>query len=154
MTRRRGKESHLLSLTIHGGTNNKEILMFKKFLSFVLVGLLMQAGFSQPVAASTKPEKEAQFVEKVKAGIAKLGTGMDARVEVKLRDKRKLKGYVGEAGAESFTVVDAKTGAATEVAYPQVQGVKGNNLSGGARVATGFGIAAAVVVITLVALSD
>lgn len=124
--------------------------MFKKLLSFVLVGLLMQVGFSQPVAASTKPEKEAQFVEKVKAGIAKLGTGADARVEVKLRDKRKLKGYVSAASAESFTVVDAKTGAATEVAYPQVQGVKGNNLSEGARIAIVVGVVAVAIISAVV----
>lgn len=128
--------------------------MFKKFISLTLAVLLMQMAYAQPAVAATKAEKEAQFAEKVRGGIAKLGTGTDARVEVKLRDKRKLKGYVGAAGAESFTVVDAKTGAATEVAYPQVQGVKGNNLSREARFAIGFGIAAAVVVITLIALSD
>ena len=35
------------------------------------------------------------------------GTGPQARVELKLRDKPKLKGYISEAGAESFTVVGA-----------------------------------------------
>lgn len=109
--------------------------MCRKLLSLVLVGLLVQVCFVQPAAASGgKAEKEAQFAEKVRAGIAKLGVGEEARVEVKLRDKTKLKGYVGEANAESFTVVDAKTGATTRVAYPQVKGVKGNNLSEGVKV--------------------
>jgi hypothetical protein len=38
----------------------------------------------------------------VKEGIHKLGTGLDARIEVKLRDKTKLKGYVSEAGEDKL----------------------------------------------------
>lgn len=120
--------------------------MSQKLLSFVLVGLLAQVGFVQPVAASTKAEKEAQFVEKVKAGINTLGTGPEARVEVRLRDKRKLKGYVSEAAEDHFTVVDAKTGVATAVPYPQVKVVKGNNLSEGAKAAIFLGIVAAAII--------
>ncbi len=37
--------------------------------------------------AGSKAEKETRFAEKVKDGISKLGTGPDARIEVKLRDK-------------------------------------------------------------------
>lgn len=72
------------------------------------------------------------------------------RVEVKLRDERKLKGSVGEAGEGGFTVVDAKTGTLTKVTYPQVQKVKGNNLSTGAKIAIGLGAVVAVLVILLV----
>lgn len=114
--------------------------MLKKILSLALAGAFMAAASAQPASALTKAEKQAQFAEKVKAGIAQLGTGTEARVEVKLRDRTKLKGYVGEAGAEQFTVVDAKTGAATAVPYPQVQQVKGNNLSQGAKIAIGVGV--------------
>src|SRR5215207_717174 len=114
--------------------------MLKKILSLALAGSLMAAASARPVSAVTltKAEKEARFVEKVKAGITKLGTGTEARVEVKLRDKTKLKGYISEASAEQFTVVDAKTGVATIVAYPQVKQVKGHNLSRGAEIAIGI----------------
>ena len=101
----------------------------KKVLSFVLVVLLLNVVGVSSAYAGSKEEKEARFAEKVKAGIAKLGTGTEARVELKLKDKTKLKGYVSEAGADSFTVVDEKSGATTEVAYPNVKQVKGNNLS-------------------------
>jgi hypothetical protein len=73
--------------------------------------------------------EEARAAAKVKAGVAKLGTGPDARVVVTLRDKTKLKGYIREANEEGFVVVDEKTGAATAVPYPQVGKVKGHNLS-------------------------
>jgi preprotein translocase subunit SecF len=125
--------------------------MLKKILSLALAGFLMAVASAQPVAAGTptKAEKEAQFVEKVKAGITQLGTGTEARVEVKLRDKTKLKGYISEASAEQFTVVDAKNGTATTVAYPQVQQVKGNNLSKGAKIAIGVGVILIPIIVAL-----
>ena len=100
-----------------------------KVLSLIIAVLLMQIGFVQTVAASTKAEKETKFAEQVKSEIAKLGTGKEAKIEIKLKDKTKLKGCVSEAGADSFTVVDTKTGATTSVEYSKVKQVKGNNLS-------------------------
>ena len=87
------------------------------------------------VGASSREEKEAKLAGVMKAGIVKLGTGPAARVEVKLRNKTKLKGYIQEIAEDHFVVIDDRTGAATEVSYPQVKQVKGNNLSDGAKVA-------------------
>lgn len=83
------------------------------------------------IAAQSKAEKAAEFAAKVKTEIAKLGTGPYARIEGKLRDKTNLKGYVSKVGAESFSVTGMKTGAETEVPYPNVTQVKGNNLHKG-----------------------
>ena len=122
--------------------------MLKKLFSMMLACLLTQLVFAQPAsAAGAKAEKEARFAEKVRAGILKLGTGPEARVEVKLRDKQKLVGYVSEASAEFFTVVDA-SGHATTVVYPQVKQAKGNNLADGIKIA--IGVAAVIGIITLV----
>ena len=128
--------------------------MLKKILSFVLVILLANAVGVSSAYASSKEEKEARFTERVREGIRKLGTGTEARVEIKLRDKRKLKGYISEAGADSFTVVDAKTGAATPVAYPQVKQVKGNNLSEGVKIAIALGAIAAVIIVAVIFASQ
>ncbi|HWS88123.1 MAG TPA: hypothetical protein VN282_14230 [Pyrinomonadaceae bacterium] len=124
--------------------------MFRKFLSLAVAALLTQAAYARPAAAGTKAEEEARPAERVKAGIAKLGIGPRARVEVKLRDKTRLKGYVGEATADYFTVVD-EAGLANRVAYPQVTGVKGHNLSEGARIAIVAGIVVASILIALAA---
>lgn len=124
--------------------------MSKRIFTLALVALLVGVSGARPVYADSKAEKEARFAEKVKEGIGKLGTGTEARVEIKLRDKRKLKGYIGDAGADGFSVVDAKTGETTRVAYPQVQKVKGHNLSTGAKIAIGLGAAVAVLVILLI----
>jgi hypothetical protein len=101
--------------------------------------------------APNATSKEARFAAKVKASIAKLGTGPEAGVEVKLRDKTKLKGYVQAANENSFSVVDEKTGNTTDVPYPQVKSVKGNNLSTGAKIAIGVGIAVLVIFALLIA---
>jgi hypothetical protein len=124
--------------------------MYKKILSLALASFLLSVAAPASVRAESKAEKEARFAEKVKEAVGKLGTGAEARVEVKLKDKRKLKGYVTEAGDDGFTVADAKTGASTRVTYPQVQTAKGNNLSTGAKIAIGLGAAVAVLVILLV----
>lgn len=120
------------------------IVMLKQTLSFVLAVLLLQTAFAVPAAAKSTEEKALRRAAAVKAGIAKLGTGESALVEVKLRDKTKLKGYVREAGEDSFVLVNAKTGVATALPYPQVGQVRGHNLSTGAKIAIGLGITAAV----------
>ena len=127
--------------------------MFKRILSIALAAALLSVFGTVPARAAapkSKAEKEAAFVLKLKESMARLGTGTEARVEVKLKDKTKLKGYVSAVNDEGFSVVDAKTGVATHVAYPQVQKVKGHNLSTGAKVAIGLGALVAVLVIWLI----
>ena len=119
--------------------------MLTKALSLVLALVL----FGIAAHAGTKEEKDAQFAGKVKEGISKLGTGVDAHIEVKLKDKTKLKGYVSEADEDSFVIVDEKTGATSRVTYPQVQRVKGNNLSRAAEIAIGVGVILLPIVIVL-----
>lgn len=91
-------------------------------------------------------DKDARFIEKVKKGIYSLGVGEQAKIEVKLKDKTKLKGYVKESGQDSFTIVDAKTGAESRVLYSEVKQVVGKGLSTGAKIAIGFGIAAGAMI--------
>ena len=123
--------------------------MFKKYLSLALVILVINLAFGATAFASTKEDKEARFAAKVKNEIAKLGTGTDARVEVKLRDKTKLKGYISQINENSFVVVADNTNTPTEVPYPQTKQVKGNNLSTGAKIAIGIGIGVALFFVVL-----
>ncbi|HYG81246.1 MAG TPA: hypothetical protein VD861_12700 [Pyrinomonadaceae bacterium] len=128
--------------------------MLKKFLSLALVVLVLNLGNAARVSAATKGEKEARLAAKVRAGVMKLGTGPEARVRVRLRDKTKAEGYVARAGEEGFVLVNAKTGAETEIAYSQVKQIKGNNLSTGAKIAIGLGILAAVIILGVIVLDD
>jgi hypothetical protein len=123
--------------------------MFKKILTMVLAGLLIQAVCVQPASASSKEEKQAQRTEKVKAGVLKLGVGADARVAIKLRGDVKLAGYISEATADSFVVTDPKTRTVTTVAYGDVTQVKGHHLGTGAKIAIGIGIGVGATLLVL-----
>ncbi|MBA3712058.1 MAG: hypothetical protein H0W76_06365 [Pyrinomonadaceae bacterium] len=123
--------------------------MFNKLIALIVASALIGLVVVKPVSANSKEAKQSRMAAKVKEGIGRLGTGEAARVEVKLRDKKKLKGYISEAGENTFVVVDARYGPTT-VAYPQVKQVRGHNLSTGAKVAIGLGIAVAVLVFLLV----
>ena len=122
--------------------------MLKKCLSLTLAVLLVQAS-GVPVSAGAG-EKEARFAEKVKAGVARLGTGAEARVRVKLRDKTRVEGYVSAAEGDHFVVADGRTGARVVVPYGQVRSVKGKNLSTKEKVAIGVGVAVAIIVVIAV----
>ncbi len=123
--------------------------MSRKLVSLLLVALVINLAGVRLAYAESKEEKQARFAEKIKANVLKLGIGESTRVKVKLRDQAKLEGYISDAGAETFSVTNRKTGVATTVAYPQVKSIRGNNLSTGAKIAIGVGIAAAVIFIIL-----
>lgn len=117
----------------------------KKTISFLLIGTILNLGFFHTTGfAESKAEKHAA---KVKAGIVRLGTGVESRVEVKLRDKTKVKGYVSEITEDSFTVVNEETNSRSTILYSQTKQVKGNNLSTGVKVAIAFGVFVAIAVV-------
>lgn len=125
--------------------------MFRKCLILILTVLVINLSLSASVfAGNGNDAKLAKHAEKVKVNVAKLGTGKDAQIEVKLRDKTKLKGYVGQINKNSFVVIDEKTGASTEVQYSNAKQVKGNNLSTGVKIAIGVGILVAILVVLYV----
>ncbi|HKC66078.1 MAG TPA: hypothetical protein VKB86_20710, partial [Pyrinomonadaceae bacterium] len=69
--------------------------MLKKFLSFALACSLISLVTPVPPAhAQTQAGNETQ-ADKARAKVVKLGTGRQSRVEVKLTDNTKLKGYIG-----------------------------------------------------------
>jgi hypothetical protein len=121
----------------------------KKLLTIMIACLVVSAISVRPIAASSRAEKEARFAGKVKLGVEKVGSGRDTRVEVKLRDKTRLKGYISEIGNNEFVVTDIKTGASNKVAYADVKQIKGNNLSTGAKIAIGIGIGLGLTILVL-----
>jgi hypothetical protein len=97
--------------------------MFSRTLAMMLSTVVMctTLGFH---TISARAAGDAQTVAQVRAKVAHIGVGEKARVEVKLRDNTKLKGYVSAAGADSFTIADAKTGTQQTVAYADVAQMK------------------------------
>ncbi len=124
--------------------------MFKRILATTLSGILLALTFGvQPTGAQTTNNAEAG---QVRAKVQSIGAGPKARVEVKLRNKTRLKGYVNGSGLDSFTVINSQTGATETVAYADVAEVK---KSGGLKTLTwvilgGAAVAAVVVGVTVI----
>jgi len=115
--------------------------MLKKYVVLMLSVLVISLFLSSvTVIAETKEEKAAKRAEKVKINVAKLGTGPDAKVEVKLKDGTKIKGYVSDIKEDSFGVVSSQTTASVNVPYNEVKQIKGNNLSTGVKIAIVVGV--------------
>ena len=118
----------------------------QKYLVLILTVLAINLFLNVPAFADAKENKETKTARKLKREITKLGSGSEAKIEVKLKDGTKLKGYVGEVADDYFTVVNENTKTATSVPYANAKQVKGNNLSNGAIVVIIVGV---VVVIGL-----
>lgn len=123
--------------------------MLRRTLSIGLAVVLLATAFGfKTVSAQTTADS--QRSEKVRAKVMKLGEGPKAKVEVKLRDNTKLKGYVSKTEQDGFTITDSKTGASRTLAYAEVQDVK---KSGGGMSRTwlivGVSAAAAVAIVVL-----
>lgn len=100
--------------------------MLRRTLAAMLACLLLSFVCVVPVRAGVQTGKEEELARKVKAKIAKLGTGSKARVEVKRKDGTTLKAYVSEMSDDHFVVAD-KTGTDTKVTYAEVKQVKTNS---------------------------
>jgi hypothetical protein len=119
--------------------------MTKQSLAITLIATLLLSLCNAPIAFGKDAATER--IAKIKAAIAKLGVGEQARVTVKRHDKTKLTGYVHEAGSDAVTLADLQTGAKTTIPYADIKEVKGKNLSTGAKI--GIGVAVGIGVATL-----
>ena len=121
---------------------------FSRQLSLLLSGALLFVLCAAPQGlAKTKEDKAAALAARVKTELAQFGTGPEARIVVKLRDKTQVAGYVSHLGENTFVITDLKTGAATTVPYPDLTQVKGNHLSTKAKIAIVAGIAAGLILL-------
>ena len=85
-------------------------------VSLVAASFGLQSGWAQTAS-------EADLAAQGRAKIEQFGVSRNARVEVKLRDQTKLKGYISSVEQKSFTLTDPKRGD-TIVDYADVSAVK------------------------------
>jgi hypothetical protein len=110
--------------------------MWKSAIACALSILLANLLYVPTAVAKPSGNKEQRQLEKLKAGIHRLGTGPDARIKVKLKDKTQM--------------VDAETGKSNIVAYPQVAKAKGNNLSSNEKLAITLVVVGVIAILILV----
>lgn len=94
--------------------------MIRKHIAIALSVFItaLSVALPAPVAAQTDSD-----TEKVRAKVQILSTSRDSQVEVKFRDKTKVKGYITAVEPVSFTVKDAKSGTSQSIAYSEVDSV-------------------------------
>jgi hypothetical protein len=126
----------------------RTFLSFRKAMSLALVALVIMTTGTVG-RAQARAQDGAPAAEKIRAKVAKLGTGKRSRAEVTLKDDRKLKGYIGEISENGFTLVDPNRGTVTPIAYDEVRQVKSRNNA--AREIAFFGATMAGVLILVLA---
>ena len=97
--------------------------MLKNLLSLTLIPMLCALTVSAR-AAPPQQNRNERALEKVKEKVRKIGIGEKARAEVRLRDGIRLKGYIREAGEESFVIMDTHSGSPVSVDYSDVKQIK------------------------------
>ena len=137
--------------------------MLKRYFSLALIIVLLHTCAGAPAFAQVKAVggggdggDAAAAAEKIRRKVLTRGTGVKARVSVKLNDGTKLKGYVSESAADDFTLVrtDAQTGTAVKINYGDVAELKGHGkgMSTTSKVLLGAGVGVGVTVGVLVLL--
>ncbi|HQX56715.1 MAG TPA: hypothetical protein PLP07_12360 [Pyrinomonadaceae bacterium] len=113
---------------------------------FMIASILLTAQI--PLLAQSSTAKLEKKAAKIKAKIAKLGTGEKVKIKVKLYSGTAHRGYLSQTTDDSFVVVD-KMGNPNTVKFTDVDSVGGNNLSTGAKIWIGVGIGAGAAVLFL-----
>lgn len=120
--------------------------MMKKYLSFILCCLLLTTANSTLISAQTRADNDAANIAKIKADVAKRGTGENKRVKVVRRDGTKLRGFISQVSEDSFTLTDSKTRQNNSIAYRDVKRLQKSGYSKGDKIVLGIIIGAAATV--------
>ena len=90
----------------------------KTHLAVALSAIITVLSFSPAAQAQSSAE-----IEKVRAKVQTLSASKDTQVEVKFRDRTKLKGYIESAEPVTFKLRDPKLGTTQSIAYSEVDNV-------------------------------
>jgi hypothetical protein len=95
--------------------------MLKLTVTFALSAALLFTTAARPAHARPQGEEKARRVGKLKERAEKFYKGRARRVEVKLKDGRKLRGHVVGTGETDFLLADAKAGTTSTIRYDEVK---------------------------------
>lgn len=92
--------------------------MIKKYLGIALSVIVATVSLGLPVSAQSTAE-----TEKIRAKVRTLSMSKDSQVEVKFRDRTKVKGYIASMEPVTFSLKDPKDGSIQSIAYSEVENV-------------------------------
>ena len=122
--------------------------MIKRYLVVTLSVIVSAMNFGLPSTATAQSTTD---IEKIRAKVQTLAASKESQVEVKFRDRTKLKGSIESAEPLSFTLKDPKAGTSHSIAYSEVESV--SKASGGVSTKTWLilgGVAAGAVTTWLI----
>ncbi|MGA9208457.1 MAG: hypothetical protein WB347_11695 [Terriglobales bacterium] len=115
--------------------------MLKRVLTIVLCGLLFETMLAADAwALQPAGSLASRQAARVKSAVARVGTGTDAVVAVRLRDKSVVSGWISGVGPDSFRVTDPQTNSVATVRFLDVSRLAGANLVSGDTAQYGGGI--------------
>ena len=122
--------------------------MTKKYAAITLSLIITALNLALPSQATAQSNTD---IEKVRARVQILSASRDSQVEVRFRDKTKVKGYITSVEPASFNLKDSKAGTSQSIAYSEVDSVSkaGDGVSTKTWLIIG-GIAAGVVTTWLI----
>ncbi len=96
------------------------MILIKKHVAIALSVIITALSLVLPSQATAQSNTD---TEKVRAKVQILSASRDSQVEVKFRDKTKVKGYINTVEPVSFTLRDPKTGTSQSISYSEVDSV-------------------------------
>jgi len=94
--------------------------VIKRHVAIALSVIITALSFGLPVTARAQSDAG---VEKIRAKVQTLYASKDSQVEVKFRDRTKVKGYIGSVEPVSFTLRDPKDGTSQSISYSEVDSI-------------------------------
>ena len=95
-------------------------MMIKTYIAVALSGIITFVSFGLPATAMAQANAN---VETIRARVQVLSASKDSQVEVKFRDKTKVKGHIVSVEPVSFTLKDPKDGRLQSINYSEVDSV-------------------------------
>lgn len=95
--------------------------MIKTHLAIALSVIVTALSFGLPATATA--QSTTADSEKIRAKVQTLSASKDSLVQVKFRDRTKLKGYIQSVEPVTFTLRDPKDGTSQSIAYSEVDSV-------------------------------
>ena len=92
--------------------------MIKAHLALALSVVIAVVSFGLPLTAKAQSNSEA---DKIRSRVHTLSASKGSLVQVKFRDRTKLKGYIDAVEPLSFTLRDPKNGTTQSIAYSEVE---------------------------------
>jgi hypothetical protein len=97
------------------------MLVVNRYLSFLLIVFILLALFPHASVAQAATDTRA---DRARETAAKIGTDGKSKVEVKLRDGRRLKGYLETISDDSVTLIQDGSKAPATISFSEIDELK------------------------------